>query len=90
MSQIKTITADSLDKTEQYRLLVMSHRMAGALAQDKNNVLNWSLRATATYEHYVLTEWSNGIVILGAETFIDEQGEEVHYYYMKAEESSDD
>ena len=61
---IETITANSNDKTEAYRLLVMLHTMA--VRQAGNG--EWSIRATATYPDYVLTSVTNDIVDIIAVT----------------------
>lgn len=75
MSDIKPISARwdcKSEKTETYRLLNMVHAMAGSDATKPNP--SWRLRATATYDDYVMTEWSNGIVRIKAETHKDNEG----------------
>ncbi len=73
--KIETITANSNNKTESYRLLVMVHTMA--LRAAKLNV-EWCVRSTATYPDYVMTTMTNGIVDIIAVT---EDG--FHTYTMK-------
>ena len=76
---IKTISASSTNENEQYRLLRMIHRMAGRCAVAK--IDNWRLSRTATYDDYVLTVWTNGIVDIKAETNKYPQGDE-HFYQL--------
>ena len=80
---IKTIRAKSGDcKTEDvYRLLVLTHRMAGALAVKK--IGDWRLSKTATFDDFVLTEWTNGIINIKAETTKWHSGDE-HIYTLSA------
>lgn len=87
MSDIKPISATSDDggDSDVYRLLVLTHRMAGSLAQTKKD--GWGLKETATFEHYVRTVWSNGIVDIGAETDKDETGFPTqHRYWLRRAE----
>jgi len=77
--KIETITANSNNKTEAYRLLVMLHQMA--LSQGNG----WSIRATATYPDYVLTSVTNDIVDIIAIT----EGN-FHTYTMKQCEADDE
>ncbi len=80
---IKTIRAKSGDcQTEDvYRLLVLTHRMAGALAVEK--IGGWQLSKTATFDDFVLTEWTNGIINIKAETNKWHSGDE-HIYTLSA------
>ena len=80
---IKTIRAKSGDcQTEDvYRLLVLTHRMAGALACEK--IGGWCLSKTATFDDFVLTEWTNGIINIKAETNKFYSGDE-HTYTLSA------
>ena len=75
--------ADGEDgKSETFRLLNMIHAMAGMLANSNNK--QFQLAKTYTERDYVFTEWTNGIVDVGAETFKDYDGEPVsHHYYIR-------
>jgi len=87
---IKTLTARSTneDQSDIYRLLNMIHVMAGAQACKK--VGNWELSRTATYDDYVLTVWTNGIVDIKAETHKDYERNPVeHIYTLSAVEKED-
>ena len=79
---IKTISARSTDESEQYRLLRDMHVMAGQMAVAK--IGGWCLSRTATYEDYVLTVWTNGIVDIKAETHKYWNGDEHFYQLSKA------
>ena len=60
----------------------MIHAMAGMLANSDNK--QFQLARTCTERDYVFTEWTNGIVDVGAETFKDYSGEAVsHHYYIR-------
>lgn len=80
---IKMIRARSDDKDNEdvYRLLVLTHRMAGAMACKK--VGDWKLSRTATYDDFILTEWTNGIINIVAETHKYWNGDE-HVYTLSA------
>ena len=80
---IKTIRAKSGDSQtdDVYRLLVLTHRMAGALAVEK--IGGWRLSKTATFDDFVLTEWTNGIINIKAETTKWHSGDE-HIYTLSA------
>jgi hypothetical protein len=80
---IKTIRAKSGDSEceDVYRLLVITHRMAGAMACEK--IGNWHLARTATFDDFVLTEWTNGIINITAETNKWYSGDE-HIYTLSA------
>lgn len=77
--KIETITADSTNKTEAYRLLVMVHTMA---IQSIAGGSDWAIKSTATYPDYVSTTVTNGIVdviavtVNGRHTYIMRQCEE--------------
>jgi hypothetical protein len=73
--QIETITANSNNKTEAYRLLNMVHSMA---VQSTAGVGEWAIKSTATYPDYVMTTVTNGIVDLIAVTVGDH-----HTYTMQ-------
>ena len=68
-------------RSDAYRMLNMIHSMAGSLANlDKS----FRLSRTCTEQNYVFTEWTNGIVDIGAETFKDHNGEPTsHEYYLR-------
>jgi len=83
MEDIKTITACSDDKTEQYRLLNMLHVMAGKLSLSK--IDNWGLKCVATYPEYALTTYTNGIIDIEV---VSSYGQ--HTYTMKAVEVEED
>jgi len=72
---IETITADSTNKTEAYRLLNMVHSMA---IQSIAGGSEWAIKSTATYPEYVSTTVTNGIVDVIAVTCNDH-----HTYTMK-------
>lgn len=85
MSDIKTIGASwdcESEKTEVYRLLNMIHAMAGQEATQSGK--SWSLGATSTQDDYVMTEWTNGIVRITAETYKDFDGSVCSHYYQLA------
>ena len=87
---IKTLTASSTneDQSDIYRLLNMIHAMAGAQACKK--VGSWELSRTATYDDYVLTVWTNGIVDIKAETYKDyERNPTEHIYTLSAVKTED-
>ena len=68
--KIKTITADSDNKTEAYTLLVMLHTMAlracpGNVNHKKDE---WQIKSTATYSDYFMTTVTNNIIDLIAVT----------------------
>jgi hypothetical protein len=66
---IETITANSREKDDVYRLLNMVHVMAGrAACIDKRE---WNLARTCSEESYSLTAWTNGIVDIEARTWKD-------------------
>jgi uncharacterized protein YbcV (DUF1398 family) len=65
--EIKTISAKNTDEgSDAYMLLCAMHQMAGQMAVAK--IGGWELSKTATFEDYVLTVWTNGIIDLTAET----------------------
>ena len=66
-------------KTDEYRLLNMLHQMAGSLAN--SNKKEWWLKSTATFNDYVMTTWSNGIVDIKAQTWKDYLGNPVEHAY---------
>ena len=79
---IKTISARSTtseNESEQYRLLRCMHAMAGQMAVNK--IGGWELSKTATFEDFVLTEWTNGIINIKAETNKWHDGDE-HFYQL--------
>ena len=89
ITQIKTIQASwecisgESEKSETYRLLNMIHVMAGNSANTEDKT--WSLRATCTDSDYVLTEWTNGIVDIVAETYKDDTCTvQSHVYTLRA------
>ena len=86
MSEIKPISASwdcKSEKTEVYRLLNMVFAMAGNQATKKYS--DWYLGATATQNDYVMTEWTNGIVRIIAETYKDCDGRPCsHFFELKA------
>ncbi|WP_348826626.1 hypothetical protein [Halomonas sp. RT37] len=86
MSDIRPISASSSNPDDVYRLLVMTHCMAGSLAIAKKD--GWRLARTATFPSYVMTVWTNGIVDIGAETDKDYGGTPEHHRYWlnKAEQ----
>lgn len=90
--QIETIQAtweciqgqsEKFEKSETYRLLNMIHVMASNSANTGDKT--WSLRATCTDSDYALTEWTNGIVDIVAETYKNHLGRvERHIYTLRA------
>ena len=80
---IKTIRAKSGDSQtdDVYRLLVLTHRMAGALAVEK--IGGWGLSKKATFDDFVLTEYTNGIINIKAESNKWYGGDE-HIYTLSA------
>ncbi len=76
-------TSNESEKSETYRLLNMIHVMAGNNANTEDKT--WSLRATCTDSDYVLTEWTNGIVDIVAETYKNHFGRvEKHIYTLRS------
>lgn len=68
------------NKTETYKLLNLIHAMAGSIA---NATTQFHLARSCTESHYVFTEWTNGIVDIGAETY-RQDGEDIsHHYYIR-------
>lgn len=91
--KISPITAsyfcDGSEKSDVFRLLNMIHAMAGD--STVTGARSWQLSKTATQENYVLTEWTNGIVNVGAETFKDYGGEPTsHHYYLRPVQTEDE
>lgn len=83
---IKKIQANSKEDagSEVYRLLSMTHSMAGTIAnlQQKEGVgikPGFKLKSCATYDDYKLTVWTNDIVDISAETI-----DGINYYSLEA------
>ena len=72
---IETITADSTNKTEAYRLLCIVHSMA---LRSITGGSEWAIKSTATCPEYVSTTVTNGIVDVIAVT-----SNERHTYTMR-------
>lgn len=82
-NKIEPITASwdcKGEKSREYRCLNMIHAMAGQSAQSNDS--QWKLKATATYDDYVLTVWTNGIVDIKAESWKREGVAVKHEYSM--------
>jgi hypothetical protein len=89
--EIKTLSASSTDeyKKDIYRLLNMIHAMAATQACN-DHLGKWALSRTATYNDYVLTVWTNGIVDIKAETYKDYEGNPTeHIYTLSAVKKED-
>lgn len=69
------------EKTEAQSMINIIHSMAGQMAV--NNVGGWHLSKAATFSDYVFTEWSNGIIDVGAETFKIGGEPSSHDYYIR-------
>ncbi len=78
------------EKTDEYKMINLINVMAGNLAN--SNDKGFFLSRTCTESRYVYTEWSNGIIEVGAETFKDYNGEPTshHYYIRPCEEQTND
>jgi hypothetical protein len=81
---IETITANSSEKDDVYRLLNMVHVMAGSAAN--SNKKDWQLARTCTQEDYALTVWTNGIVDIEARTWKDCEPHYHEYRLIAAQE----
>ena len=83
--EIKTITANSEDGGDVYRLLNIVHSMAGSLANSERK--EWQLSRTNSDSYYgpILTVWTNGIVDIEARTWKGYPNEsDRHEYTLKA------
>ena len=69
------------EKTDEQHMLSMIHSMAGQLAQQKLG--NWQLSRTATDSNYVMTEWTNGIIEVIAETWKVGGEPSSHFYTIR-------
>jgi hypothetical protein len=85
MSLIKTITANSREGGEVYRLLNLVHAMAGSAANSDKK--DWQLSRTNSDPTYgpIVTVWTNGIVDIEARTWKD-CDPAYHEYTLKAVE----
>ena len=86
--KIETISANSQDGGDVYRLLNLVHSMAGSLANSPRK--EFRLAATNSDEMYgpITTVWTNGIVDIEARTWRDEVPA-YHEYTMRACKAED-
>lgn len=81
MTDIKPITANSIEGGDTYRMLNMIHVMAGMLANEPKK--HFTLARTQSDPQYgpIVTVWTNGIVDIEARSYRD-QDPVYHEYSM--------